>query len=109
MSLMSKYKKEYFGIETLEDDKGFCTFSMNGDNCYIEDVFVVEEERNKGVASMYVDVVSQVAKDKGCKNLITTVNLGGLTPDRSMSVILSYGFKPTGFFNNCFTFAKEIV
>lgn len=107
-SLMAKFKKEYFGVDTLEDENGFATFIIQPPSVYIEDVYVVPEKRNSHIATSYANAIARWAIEQGCTTMISTVNLNGLTPDRSMKVLLAYGLKPAGVKDNVISFIKEL-
>lgn len=108
LSLYGRYLKETFGKEIVEDSDGFATFSIVKNECYIETVYVIPESRQKGKAKIYADLISDIAKTRQCKYLTTTINPGISTVERSMQVILSYGFK----FHSCdsqkIVFMKEL-
>lgn len=91
--MIKKYWKEAMNREVIENEKGFVSYQFNGEICYIVDIYVEPEHRKSNVAASLADQVVVIAKDKGCKFLMGTVNLQGSDPSRSMMVLLSYGFK----------------
>ena len=107
-SLYSQYILERQGRETLEDDKGFATFDINGEYCYIVDIFVIKSERRTHSATAYADRVVEMAKERGCKFLLGTVDPRAFGAEISTKVILSYGYKYREFKDNLIWFIKEI-
>jgi hypothetical protein len=108
MSLYGKYLAESFGKEIVEDSHGFATFSIVKDECYVENVFVLPEFRSKKKALCYIEEIVEIAKTRQCKYLTTTVNPGINNPERSMKIILSYGFKLHSCDQNKIIFMKEL-
>lgn len=108
MSLYGRYLKETFGKEIVEDLQGFATFSIVNGECYVENVYVIPEARHRGQAPAYVDKIAEIAKTRQCKFLTTTINPGISTPERSMKVILDYGFKFHSCDQNKIIFIKEL-
>ncbi len=108
MSLYGDYIKETFGKDIVEDNEGFVSFSIVNDECYVEDVYVIPEARLKGKTDVLMAKVVSIAKEKGCKYLTTTINPGIKTVERSMIVILNYGFKFHSSEKNKIIFIKEL-
>ena len=102
------YIKEREGKEIIEDSKGFATFTINEDNCYIVDIFVKEEYRQENIASKYADEITMIAKENGCKYLTGSVCPKAHGSDTSLKVLLAYGFKLESSVNNFIYFRKEI-
>lgn len=73
------------------------------------DVFVLPEFRRTKIASELATMVGKIGKEKGCKELITTVmpNLNGSTI--SLKLVLSYGFQLKSSSDNLILFSKELV
>lgn len=93
MDLWAQYFKEREGYETINSDKGFVSFKIAGEDCYIRDVFIHRDFRHSGEASSLADQVAKVAKDRGCKFLTGSVipSMNGSTG--SMLGLIKYGFK----------------
>lgn len=108
MSLYSQYLKEREGVETLEDANGFASYKYLEDCVYVTDVYVVPEMRKKGIASDYVDRVSEIAKDKGYSKVVVSVDLRANGASESMMVQLRYGFKLDSCNENMIYLIKEI-
>jgi GNAT superfamily N-acetyltransferase len=87
------YIKEKYGKETLELPFGFAIFSVDQGIFYIEDIYIVPEERRKGRASEMADYLTQVAKDRGCKTLLGSVNTAATDCQISLTGLIAYGFK----------------
>jgi len=92
-SLYGKYIKEREGFEIIEDECGFATYVINGDECYLRDIYVLPEHRKTKVASSYSKIIEEIAKDKGCKFLTGTVYLGANGSTESLMAVMKAGFK----------------
>ncbi len=93
MSLFADYHKELGLKHVIESESGFCTYYFVGKECYIEDIYVVPEQRRSKYASTLADLVVNRAKDHGC-----TVLTGSAIPQAnnfktSQKMLLAYGFK----------------
>lgn len=107
-SLYGKYIREREGKRIIEDEFGFATYIFINNECYIENVYVVEKMRQKGVASGYLDEISEIAKRNGCKAITTTCRPSANESTDSLKAILGYGFKLTAAFQDAIIFAKEL-
>ena len=95
MSLYGSYIKERENKKIVEDDKGFATYyaTNNNEYMYIEDLYVKPEFRNQKIASSYADEIANIAREKGIKKLLGSVNLLTNKPDSSLKTLFGYGFK----------------
>jgi len=94
MSLYSEYVKEREGLEIIESDQGFVTYQLFDKKCYIIDIYVVPEAREKDLASKMADQVEQIAREEYCETLMGSVCLNLSHASRSMKVLMGYGMKP---------------
>ncbi len=92
-SLYARYMEEREGKCVYENKKGFIVYSFNGDECYIEEVYILLAFRKSGAASTMADHVSELAKAKGCKFLTGTIDPSTNNATVSMKVLIAYGFK----------------
>lgn len=108
MNKFAAYLKEREGVELLETDDGFAIFNIKGEECYIRDIYVWPELRQKGIASRLADEISSIAKLAGCKILTGSVcpTLKGSTT--SIDVLRGYGFKLHSATNNLIFFSKDL-
>jgi len=95
--MLSKMFDDYanergFGPRVLETPEGFATYYIDSDSCYIEDIYVVPEKRNKKIASSIADEITKIAKDKHITNLYGSVNKLAKSAQASREVLTSYGF-----------------
>ena len=110
MSLFGSYIKEIHDKNIIEDEYGFATYftAFNNEYMYIEDIYVVPEKRKDGCASKYADKIAEIAKEKGIKKLLGSVNLSIKNPTASTKVLLAYGFKILEADSTIIYFYKEL-
>ena len=63
------YLRELNTKDLYEDENGFLVYSINGDYFQLEEIFVKREMRNKGIASSYIKLAEEMAKEIKCKYL----------------------------------------
>lgn len=80
------------GTSAVYSDKGFCTYSITEEECYIIDLYVKPEYRFENVASEFGDQISEIARNAGCKYLSGTVATNTANPTASTLVLIAYGF-----------------
>jgi ribosomal protein S18 acetylase RimI-like enzyme len=93
MSLYSDYLKETNLKQILELESGFATYHLLGEECYIEDIYVLPDLRKSNKATELALNIEHVARQQGCKYLTGSVNTNIKDPTSSMKVLLAYGFK----------------
>jgi hypothetical protein len=92
-SLYSKYVKEKYGQECLEDDYSFMTYRVSGRVCVIEVAYTVPEKRRSGQAKeLLTRIVQKLPKD--VKYLSCEVDTSAHNGMQSYQAIRSYGFEP---------------
>lgn len=107
-SLYAQYIKEREGKRIIESDNGFATYQIHGDECYIEDIYVVPRHRRGKVASQLADSVVEDAKKQGCKILTGSVVPSTRGSTTSLKVLLGYGFSLWKCEHDFILFRKEI-
>lgn len=107
-NLYAEYIKERENRETIEKPWGFITYSIDGELCDIDSVYVVPEYRRSKAASTLADEVVEIAKAKGCKTLVGYVDPEANNAHASIQVQFGYGFKFHSVRNNLLVFTKDI-
>lgn len=108
MHKIAAYFKEREGVESISFDGGFATYIISGEECYIRDIYVEKDYRNRYLASKMADEITKIAKKAGCKYLTGTVMPSANNSTDSVKVLLSYGFKLHSAIQNGIFFRKEI-
>ena len=92
MSHYASYIKEREDIDTMEHEHGFAMFKITAGECYIIDIYVEKEHRQKKIASDLADAVALYAKGKGCTYLVGSVCPSAKNATASTKVLFAYGF-----------------
>jgi ribosomal protein S18 acetylase RimI-like enzyme len=108
MSHYSSYIKERSGLEVLESEYGFVTYKFRHPDCYIQDIYVVPEKRQSGIAAEMADKVADIAKSKGYKILTGSIDYRANGADISEKVLRGYGMKPYVTEGSLTYFFKEL-
>ncbi len=72
-------------------------------------MYITPSSRKQGKATWLAKVVEDIAKQRGCIALITTINTDGkINVTRSMAAILSYGFQYMSHGDGFLSFKKDL-
>ena len=107
--MWSLYVKEKSGVETISDEHGFICYKIHGEECYLEDIFVIPEYRERGVGSDLLIKAEALAKEAGCKFLSSCIRPTESTATLSMKAHLAKGFRIYSSFENRILMIKEIL
>lgn len=110
MNMYKEYLKERLQCEFVEfPEEGFATYRLGDDFCYLQDLYVEPNKRRLGVARKIADIVTNIAKEHGCKKMLTTVDLKYDQEDRAnIYAILSYGFSLKNAKEHALYFVKDL-
>lgn len=107
--MYADYLRERTNDEILETDDGFGTYRfLNEKQVYIIDLFVYPQFRKMGHASAIGDSIVEIAKARGCTELIGTVMPSTKGSTASLKVLLAYGMKLETSSNDLIILKKEI-
>lgn len=110
MSLYADYLTERTADLILEHDDGFATYRYinDGKTVYIVDIYTVPAMREKYVAAFLADQIVKEAKDRGCTELLGTVQPSAKGSALGLKVLLGYGMTLQSASNDCIIFRKDI-
>lgn len=108
MSLYSDYVNETGLKRIIEHESGFATYHLKGQECYIEDIYIIPAMRKSDCARTLAKEIEEVARASGCKYLTGSVNTSIKDPTTSMRVLLAYGFKFFRSDQQALFFIKEL-
>lgn len=90
-SLYARYCFERNGYLLLERPEGFASYVIDGEMVYILDIYVVPEERHRGIATAMADEIVAIARAAGCKELFGSIDPLSHGSHGSMLGLLAYG------------------
>lgn len=108
MHQLAAYLKEVEDFDSIVTEGGFASYRISGEECYIKDIWVSRDFRNRDIASVMADQISELAKKLGCKYLSGSVSTLAKNPTASTKVLLAYGFKISGAINGGILFRKDL-
>lgn len=109
MQQLAAYFKERENFDSIIRDEGFATYKIEGDECYIRDIFVHADYRKKRIATEMADDIARIAVKAGCKYLTGSVNTGVRGAHESHLVLLAYGFKLSSAVQYGIYFRKSLI
>lgn len=109
-SLYAQYMKELNDDEIIETDLGFASYRYlnEGKSVYIVNIYVVPEARKDRIASALADTIVDVARKRGCIEVLGTVTPSAKGSTASLKVLLGYGMTLKSSSDNMILFSKEI-
>ena len=107
-SLWARYHKETEGHQVIETDVAFIRFVIDGDICYIHDLYVIPEARRLGWGTRITDQAAEVALKAGCRALRSAVCVKFVTGTEAMMANLSYGFRLVSNIGDM-TFLEKVI
>lgn len=107
-SLFGQYILEREGKGILENEHGFLTYKIHGEECYIEDIFIKKESRRSGAATEMAKEIESMARAEGCKFLTGTCVPSTRGATESMRAMLGYGFRIHSAMEDRIILIKEI-
>lgn len=110
MSLYSQYVQERTDRQILETEYGFCTYVIQPNQIvYIEDVYVIPEHRDSGLASKFAKDIIEIAKNQGCNKMLASVVPTAKNSTESVKRLIGFGMKLDSSTNNFIIFSKDLV
>ncbi len=100
-----------FGPRIYYTEFGFITYHLHKDDqeCYIEDLYVVPEVRNKGFAARHLaDHVCNVAKSNGVNKITGSINKLANNNELSRKALTSYNMVKVNEDDEIEWYLKEI-
>ncbi len=108
-SLYAKYLSEIGNDHIIEEKEGFVTYRfINEKQVYIIDIFVLPEWRNCGIPLKLADKVCMEAKEKGCTELLGTIDPNNPGSTMNLKAQLSFGMSLSAVSHNAIILKKEI-
>lgn len=91
MSLYSQYIAERTSFSLIEKPHGFLTYELNGDTCFVADIFVIKESRKSGLAMEMCEEMAVIAREFRCKHIVGHVDTTSKTATDSLKFLLAVG------------------
>jgi len=109
MSLYADYLLENRGDLIEERPDGFASYRyLDEHTVYVVDIYVAPSARKSGLAADMANRIAFIAKLKGCKVMVGTIDSRAKHATDSMKVLLAYGMSFSGIRDNLLVFEKVI-
>jgi len=108
MDMWAEYLIEREGKSCIWNEHGFAVYKIEGDNCYISEIYIKPESRRAKHAFFFGESVSNLAKGMGCKTITGSVvpSLPGAT--ESLAGQIAFGFKVESSHNDFIILRKVL-
>ena len=93
MSLYADYLAELGFRHIIENDDGFIVYSINGIECFIEELYVVPDKRLSHAGTSLEQQAMAMGKASGCKFMSCTVTIPCKQSTESLKAILKSGYR----------------
>lgn len=108
MSRWANYARERFGWSAIEDDRGTLLYSIRPPLACIEELYIPEDRRKSGAASLLVGLLADIGKAQGCTHLWAQVVTGAINANEALLAALHYGFSLAASDEKRIILTKEI-
>lgn len=110
VKMFEDYAKEKgFGAQIhYVPNVGFATYYLNGEECYVEELYVLPEKRRSKEGNKIGEDIIIIAKENGAKFFTGSVNLKANGKASSMKALLSFDMSPVATNGDMVYFSKEI-
>jgi GNAT superfamily N-acetyltransferase len=92
-SLYTDYLKERRGLETLADEDGFISYKVNRDECFIGEMFVSKDCRQKGLGRKLLTTVVDIARMNNCARVTANIFLDDPNASSTLAAAIACGFR----------------
>jgi GNAT superfamily N-acetyltransferase len=106
--LYAEYMKEREGVSFLFKEQGFVQYTINGEECYIQVIYVTPDHRRSGLAAQMADEVEAIAKENGCTFLTGSCDPRAPGSTESATAMIRTGFKLHSAKENFIVFIRSI-
>lgn len=104
-----KFIKEREGKEIIENDYGFCSYSLTPDGIYIENIFILQPFRKSGLAVEFEREVTKIAKEKGLKYLYSSVATNTVGATNNLNTMINHGARLHSANNSIIFVVKDVL
>lgn len=107
-TLYAKYIKERLNQDILENENGFITYSINGEECFIAEMYVDKKKQSAGFGTDLIKLLNEIALEKGCKFITGNIQLFDQGKEQTMISALKCGFYIYSSNNQFITIIREV-
>lgn len=105
-TLYAKYILEREDRHVVENEAGFVTYRVAGEECFIVDMYIDPTSRRKGLSRNLVETLIQETR---CKVITANIWLNDKNANNTLKAALAIGFTVEQAENGCLLIAKKCV
>lgn len=102
------YIKARLNADILEDDTGFITYTIAGEECFIQDMAVRQGFCGQGYGKSLIADLEELAKKSGCKFISANVQIWDKGASNTLTAAFKTGFELSTANNQFITIIKKI-
>lgn len=106
------YFKEEVGVtDVVVKDYGFYSYTIIGNECLVNDMYIEPQFRGKSFATKMMDEIAVTAKERGCDRLTSNILVFDKNYEKvnkKIGPFLGVGFKIENIGQDAITFEKKI-
>ncbi len=108
MEMYADYVSEREGRNVIWTDHGFIKYYIEKNTLYIDDIYVRPAMRHTGLGQELANGLVEMAKAKGCTQMVGQVVPSANGSDKSMNNLIAYGMRLYASAHNIVYFIKDI-
>jgi len=108
VELYRQYLKEREGVNLLDYEWGFATYSFEEDCVYLQDIYIVPERRGEGLGVQLMNEVASIAKTREYEIMMGSVDDQANGCERMKKVMKHLGFSEFKKLSGVTYYIKEI-
>lgn len=108
MNHYQAYFMERQELSTIENESGFIAFKFRGKECYIGEIFISRDARQKGNGRELLQNVVERAKKAGCNCMTANVYVADPNATSTLMAAFKCGFKLKATSQGVTMIAKEL-
>lgn len=102
-TLYARYIGEREGSQIIENENGFITYKINGEECFLVDMYVRMEVRRSGEGRKLLNELIKIAKGHECKFISANIYTVDHGATNTLKAALISGFELLSAKNECVT------
>jgi len=88
--------------------KAFGIYSIDGEEAYIQDIYVAPEHRQSGILASFEAEFEQEMKEKGCTHIIGTVKPSANGSTEGLAYCIRRGYKLLNTYDDFIVLRKDL-
>lgn len=89
----AKYIKDREELVILENEFGFITYKISGKECFLANMYIDENQRQKGKGRELISQLSEIAHAKSCDVISANIHINDKNASKTLLAALIVGFK----------------